>query len=163
VKDANKTKRGFAVSGVGPAALPRVHEVLVSGKKPSSAFPSGADVSLVFFSHPARARVAIDRIEREGKIIRIHFMLISHGLLNISSTLALIPLGQLPAGDYRVEMIRSPNERKHNQLGFPPVEANAEQRIICRPFEFSVVQSRLPSCECSDSQLAMPYVWPFSF
>jgi hypothetical protein len=117
----------------------------------------------VFFSHPARARVAIDRIEREGKIIRIHFMLISHGLLNISSTLALIPLGQLPAGDYRVEMIRSPNERKHNQLGFPPVEANAEQRIICRPFEFSVVQSRLPSCECSDSQLAMPYVWPFSF
>jgi hypothetical protein len=138
VKEANKTKRGFAISGVGPAALPGVHDVLVRGKKPSNRFRSDADVSLVFFSHPTRARVAIDRIEREGKIIRIHFMLISHGLLNISSTLAMIPLGQLQAGEYRVEMIRSPNELKHNQPSFPPVEENAEQRIICRPFEFSV-------------------------
>ncbi len=142
VAKETKPKQGFAVAGIGREALVGIHDVLVLSKGPQSALPAGTDVSIVFFSHPERARVAIDRIERHGNVVRIHFMLISHGQLNISSSLAIIPLGQLPAGEYRVEMVRSPNELKHNQPGFPPVEADAERLFICRPFEFSVEERK---------------------
>jgi hypothetical protein len=132
---------GFAVAGIDRAALHGVYDVFVKGEKPKQSFPASAKITVVFFSRLSQPRVVVDRIERIDSLIRIHYMLISHGHLNLSSTLSLIPIGELPPGRYRVELIRSAKELQHNQRGFPLVEQNAESRIICAPFEFSVYTS----------------------
>jgi hypothetical protein len=138
-RDANgKTKSGFAVKGTGREALQGAHAVLVKGEQASKQFDANEEVTIVFFAYPAQPGVGIERIQRIGNVITVTYFLRSHGLMTDTWRLALIPLGKLPEGKYRVELIRSSNEAQHNQKGFPPVEPKIEERIICSPFEFGV-------------------------
>ncbi|MEX2168422.1 MAG: hypothetical protein WD851_03855 [Pirellulales bacterium] len=134
-----KPTPGFAVKGTDRAALQSVYDVLVKGEEPIDSFPVGTAVSLVFFGHPTQPRVGLDRVELVDGMVKIHYMLVSHGSGSVTWYLAMIPCGKLPPGTYGVEMIRSSAwEKKYNQPDFPSIEVGAEDNIICRPFSFTV-------------------------
>jgi hypothetical protein len=130
---------GFAVEGQDLAALQGVYNVLVKGDEPQERFSSGTDVSVVFFTLPIQPGMRIDSVERKRNLVSIHYLLVSHGMLEVSWKLALIPLGKLLPGKYQVEMVRlSKKEKDVNQRGYPYVDPGIEQRIVCRPFSFAV-------------------------
>jgi hypothetical protein len=135
-----RTRPGFAVKGTGREALQGIYDVIVKGKAPESSFPSGDSVSVVFLSYPAQPYVAVDRVIRRGFNVNIHFILVSHSELDMSWNLALISLDRLAPGRYHVKNIRSRKERQFNERGMPPVSPNAEEKIVCKSFEFEVVK-----------------------
>jgi len=139
--ESKAPRTGFAVAGVGRAALPGVYAAIVEGKERQDTFSEQDEITVVFFTRPSVAGVIIDRIEWQGNILRIHFTMVSQGELAARSSLALIPVGKLAAGKYRVETVRS-SRTDRDQRGFPPVKAGAENEIVCRPFNF-VVASRV--------------------
>jgi len=132
---------GFAVSGQGRNALPGIYDVLVKGNKPSDSFNPGTDVSVIFFALKSGARIRIDRIERVGHLVNIHYLMLPHGLRIQKWKLAIVPLGQLPPGEYHVQAVRETSEEhKVGGPGVPAVKAGAERRIISQPFTFVVAE-----------------------
>ena len=120
------------------AGVPFLDRVIQKNEKPKNRFSTEEAVSVVFFSFPIQPRVQLKSIERIGNSLRIHYLLISSGLLDVRPALALIPLGKLKSGDYQVEMVRLPNEATIDNRYFPPIEANFEHKYICRSFSFVV-------------------------
>jgi len=148
-----KPHAGFAVRGRDRSALPGVHRVLVQGEKPNESFSVDEEVSLVFYSHLAGPLVGLDRVERRDNRIEIHYLLIAEKQAYVSSIIALVPCGKLPTGEYQIKMIRAvAKEKGFNQQEFPPVEAGAEDHIICKPFSFTVVGESSETSDDSASQ-----------
>jgi hypothetical protein len=135
-------RSGFAVSGTSRDALNGVYEVLVEDREPQNVFRAGTEISIVFFSHPSQPHVGIDRVERRGGNVEIQYVLASHGLSSVTWHLSLIPLGKLPPGHYRVEMLRTANNQRFNQHGFPSIDSTWDRFIICGPFSFKVVDEK---------------------
>lgn len=133
-------KRGFAVSGTGRDALKGVHNVLVSGRKPSAVLSSEGEVCAVFFSYPSQVGVSLDHVERNENKVQIYYLLTARGQQSMDAQLWVIPLGMLISGDYEVQLIRSPKDKGLNPKGLPLVDEKLEQRIVCRPFKFTVEQ-----------------------
>jgi hypothetical protein len=134
-KDA---KPAFAVLGTGLDALRAAHEVLVNKKKPRETFPAGNEVSLVFFAHETQPYVHLHKVERQGNNVNIHFRFVPHEEEVTERYIALIPLGKLSLGKYRVNIIRSPMPQNYIDLGFRPMSDEVARRIVCRSFSFSV-------------------------
>jgi hypothetical protein len=129
---------GFVVQGTGREALQGIVNVLVEKKKPEGEFSSKDELSLVFFIHPTGVGTGIESVEVEGNSINITYFLTSNSTLLSNPRLYLIPLGELPAGKYTVNMARPANEASRNQPGFPPIPAGVEKYTVCRPFDFVV-------------------------
>lgn len=131
-----QSKPGFAVEGEGRDAISGVLDVLVKNDAPRKTLSTRGKVSVVFFSNAAQPYVAVEKVRRSGNKVMVYYTVASHGHMDLTWELALIPLGSLPAGKYDVEVLRSPNAK--DQPGFPSVEPNIEKYIVCRPFSFVV-------------------------
>ncbi|MEX2309626.1 MAG: hypothetical protein WD738_18790 [Pirellulales bacterium] len=128
----------FAVLGTGLDALREAHAVFVEKKKPRDRFPAASEVSVVFFSYQFGPYVHVHEIARQGNIVDIRYRFVPHEEQITAEGIALIPLGKLGAGKYRVDIIQTPMEQKYLDKGFRPVsEANA-RRIVSRSFSFAV-------------------------
>lgn len=129
-----KVGSGFAVEGTDRAALQGVYDVLVKGNEPNNRFNAGTELSIIFYTRPAQRRVRLEQVQRRDGLIEIRYKFIPHGRMHITWNLALIPIGKLPPGEYRVEMVRSSGkEVQPNQL-------ENESQIVCRPFSFEVIE-----------------------
>jgi hypothetical protein len=133
-----KAKPAFAVRGMGLDALGEAHEVLVGKQRRRGTLPSGADISIVFFAHETGPYVHLQKVERQGNNIDIQYHFIPHDSKETMRYVALIPLGKLNAGAYRVKINKSPMEQKYLDLGFRPVSDADSSRIVSRPFSFTV-------------------------
>ena len=133
-----KARAGFAVGGTGREALGKVHSILVKNKPPSKSIPAHSEVSIFFFSHPDQPIVHIHRVERLGSVVNIHYGFIPNENEETSEYFALIPLGEVPAGKYRVNVIQSPRSQKDVDQGFQPIRKEVARRIVCNSFSFSV-------------------------
>jgi len=136
-KDAN---HGFTVQGEGFDALREAHAVFVEEKTRRDTFSANSEISAVFFAHETRRYVHLHKVERQGDNISIYYRFIPHETEETTRHFALIPLGRLPNGNYRVKVIRSPMEQKYADIGFRPLNDDVARRIVCRPFSFSVSQ-----------------------
>jgi hypothetical protein len=140
-----KAGLSFAVAGRDRAALQGIYNVLVKGEEPQRRFPAGTYVSVIFFTIPTQAGFRLDRVERVGNTIHIRYMLPSHGLTVVSWKLALIPLDELPPGEYHVETHRSSEmEKNFNQRGYSSYEPGVERRIVSGPFSYTVTEQDPP-------------------
>jgi len=131
---------GFAVLGMGTDALRKAHDILVRNMKPQQTVAIGSEVSLVFFSYESIAYVHLHTVERQGRVINIRYRFVPHETMEVTEHLALIPLGKLPSGKYRVNVIQAPMDRKYVGSRFPPVSDEVARRIVCRSFSFSVAE-----------------------
>jgi hypothetical protein len=129
--------QSFAVAGAGNAALGAAYKVLVD-KQPQQSLTTAQDISVVFYSFEFSNYVHISNVERRGNLIEIEYHFIPHDSKNLTSHFALIPLGQLPAGEYDVQFKRLPLEKQYIENGYKSVSDEWVQRIICKPFRFSV-------------------------
>jgi len=130
--------QGFAVRGEGRDSLQGVYSVLVRDERPDDRFLVGTKLSVVFFAVPSLP-VCLDSIERSDNKVTIRYMLLPQGSTYLPWHLSLIPLGELPSGQYQVEMIRSVDkERELIPPGLPAMAPDAERQIVCRSFRFTV-------------------------
>jgi hypothetical protein len=142
-REMDRVGPGFAVEGQGRPALKGIYDVVVNGKEPQQHFPTGKELSIVFYSRPMQPGVRLENVSRTGEHFEIRYLLISHGNLSIAPCLALIPVGKLPSGKYRVDMKRClENEAKFSERGFPPVEVGWEKDYVCQPFSFVVKERK---------------------
>jgi len=129
---------GFVVSGIGAEALREAHAVLVKGQKPRESFPANSKLSIVFFSRAFEYYVHLDKVERRTSTITIRYFFVPHHTQVMTAHFALIPLGEVPPGEWKVETVRSPIPPSPKLAGMAPPPAAADSITICRPFSFVV-------------------------
>jgi hypothetical protein len=138
-KKGETTKSAFAVLGTGREALEGAYSVLVGGEDYDKAFPFDSNVTIVFFSHLCGQYVHVERIERRGKNLEVKYRVVPHMTTNMTWHLALIPLGTLPIGKHRVEVIQLPGGTDKAGHFIGGLSAAAAARIVCGSFSFSVI------------------------
>jgi hypothetical protein len=128
-------KSAFAVSGTELEVLREVHAVLVEGKKARESLPQNRDIHVVFFSYSNKPYVHLEKVERQGNVVNVHWRFVPHETEETTEHFALIPLGKLPSGKYRVNVIRSSMDAG-NLL--QRVRDEVVRRIVCQSFSFTV-------------------------
>jgi hypothetical protein len=134
------TAKGFAVAGTEKEALSKALSAFIKKQQPRQAFPANAQVIVFFFSHSFGQYVHLNDVERREKTIKIVYRFVPHKTKQLTAHYALIPLGKLPIGKYRVDIVRLPLEQKYVNQGFKSVDSQWGNRVVCQPFSFEVIQ-----------------------
>lgn len=134
------TTKGFVVVGTEKEALSKALAALTKKQQPCQTFSANAQVFAFFFSHSFGQYVHLDIVERRGKTIKIAYRFVPHETKQLTAHYALIPLGKLPIGKYRVDIVRLPLEEKSVEQGFKSAESEWEGRVVCQPFTFEIVE-----------------------
>jgi hypothetical protein len=147
-KFSNAPRPGFAVAGNGRSALHAAIAVFLDWGARRVKFSSEDEITIVFFSEfISRYPVQIREVERKDNRIEVQYELVPD--INWSShiNLALIPLGKLPAGEYRIELRQLPRKLKpvEVKLGFQELDKEWSRNFLCKPFSFKVeAKARVP-------------------
>jgi hypothetical protein len=117
---------------------------MVEDKLPHESFQSEDKITLAFFSYQFAAYVNLVSIERHGKDIEIQYRFVRPTNKIQTAHLALIPLGKLPVGEYRVSIKQVPMVQELIDGGYKPIEPQYlredwGRRFVCQPFSFSIV------------------------
>jgi len=121
-----------------------------------NSFFSSNKLCIVFFSYASPYPVVLDRIERRGTVIDIRYRFVPGIPPGSTVHLAMIPLGKLPAGEYRVKISQSPREQKYVDAGLGRVSDEQVSRIICGPFSFQVWDPPKPDPGLSKGAVEIP-------
>jgi hypothetical protein len=131
---------GFVVQGTAENALRQAHAVIANDIAGDKSVSAGEDVWVVLFSHEYSCYVHLDRIEGHDRTIDIRYRFAPHKSNELTSHFALIPIGRLSPGQYRVEMIALAIEDEFVRAGFKPTDEQTIRRVVCQSFSFSVLQ-----------------------
>jgi len=134
------SQSGFAVAGTRMDALREAHQVLTLGRPVVSEFPSGSDITLVFYSKTSGTYVHLTNVERCRTDITISYQFTPHATAQVTEHIALVPLGALAPGKYSVDIVRSPTDSKYAKLGFGELSQEEADRIVCHPFSFVILE-----------------------
>jgi hypothetical protein len=139
IQDAkgDKPHPAFAVSSTGRKALQSATETIASGREPQQTFRPDEEITIVFFSRPAGSRVQLQKVVRDANAIDVFYRFYADGLTAMTSHVALIPLGRLPAGKYHVKFVQLPMGAREQGVGGELME-DWERQLICRAFSFTV-------------------------
>jgi len=105
---SDKPPVGFVVEGLGKEALAKASDVITGKTKRSEVFPTGKDLTLVFFTNASGRYVRLDEVVRRGNDIDIKYHFVTKNTMDAEVYVALIPLGKLPANKYPVWVKRNP-------------------------------------------------------
>jgi hypothetical protein len=136
---------GFVVSGSGRSALRAASAVFIDGVKPRERFSPDDEITIVFFSEPfSKYRVRIKQVKQTAKEVEFLYQLEPSIEGRNFTNFALIPLGKLPAGTYRVEMRQSPHELTpvEKMYRFKSLDEEWSRNFLCKPFCFTVAGTR---------------------
>ncbi|MDC0936652.1 hypothetical protein OAS39_10225 [Pirellulales bacterium] len=92
----------------GIAALKIAAETLDRNLPAPKTIPFGRPLSLFFYSHIAPGYVQIRSIQREESLVTINYQIVTHASAAATTHYALIPLGPLPDGKFRVDIKELP-------------------------------------------------------
>jgi hypothetical protein len=143
-RNVESKRSGFAVTGTGLAALNEAHFCLAEKQQARLAFPTDREISLVVFSELADRYFYVEHVRREGLKIKVEYRLVPHAEKVLSQHFAIVPVGSLPAGRYRVEMMQLPMRQSEIDAGFEPAIDTYSSRIACQPFSFLVRDEEPP-------------------
>jgi hypothetical protein len=135
----DRPTKGFAVVGVGEAALNEADKVLAQGDGPAKQMPANADVSIVFFSAFFNRYVHLTSVDMRKGRIAIDYVLVPHMSKEMTAHLALIPVGPLSAGKWEVE-ITQVQDKKILEEGYKQISDEMAREVVCEPFSFDVVE-----------------------
>jgi hypothetical protein len=119
---------GFVVTGTGKDALHNVMESLESASR-SQTVPADEEIAVFFYSREFGSYVHLERVSMVENTLTLSYRFVKHSTKTTEANFALIPLGKLPVGQYRVEIAQLPVERE--------IRADLSD-IVCKPFQFSV-------------------------
>lgn len=134
----DKALPGFVIpSACNSRTLLGVHPVLRGKPNPLKRnFPEG-EFTLIFFSHPLSYYARLRAVEQDDDRIIVRYQFEPHTTPEATVHFALIPLGKLAAGEYKVDYEQIPLEQKYRDQGFEPVPPKAED-TVCHDFSFTV-------------------------
>jgi len=139
VEKPERPRAGFAVHGKRRAVLHGAHGVLAARGTPFSRFANDSDINVVFFSHAAGVQTQLKRIELRNCNVKVFYKFVNRNIRIITNSFALIPLGKLPQGTYKVEMIQEPDKKAKNAYErLVHLDSEKVSRIVCDPFTFVV-------------------------
>lgn len=110
------------------------------GISQSSPLPPNEEVTLVIYSHPCSYFFRLKQVERDVNTITVRYQFEPHYSPESTIHFALIPLGKLPIGDYKVEMEQLPMEKKWQEAGFLRVHNARARKLVNLPFSFTVAE-----------------------
>lgn len=122
----------------------------------NDSFFSTDELSVVFYSYTSPYVIEFERIERRGAVIDIRYRFVPGIPPGSMVHFAMIPLGKLSVGEYRVEISQSSMEQKYVDAGFKPVSDKQASRIVCQPFSFNVSNPPAPPPELSKNAVDIP-------
>lgn len=128
----NTIKPGFVVAGTDKEALSNVLDTLDSAN-PSQTVPADEEIAVFFYSREFGSYVHLESISITENTLTLTYRFVKHSTKTTEANFALIPLGKLPAGQYKVEMVQLPVEGEHS---------TNLSNIVCKPFRFSVTKQR---------------------
>lgn len=133
-------RSGMAVQGEGRDALDNLYRVRTE-RLPHNTVKANSPISLAIFTRGTKGIVYLDNVRRLGNEFTIQYRFAPTHAQETGSTIALIPVGQLEAGMYKVSLERLPLEQEYRDRGFrePPREWINN---ICSSFSFSVDRPR---------------------
>jgi hypothetical protein len=140
-RSRTEMRPGFAVTGEGREALEQVHAILVKGKTSQDRFPQGIKISAVFFTRRIGS-MHLMKIERVGNTITINYCrepTASHPI--VSPKVAMIPLGKLAPGKYRVNILGFSKKPDSPKSSCEPITEDRIKNQVCQPYEFEIVES----------------------
>jgi hypothetical protein len=138
-RDGGSARPAFAVLGKDAEALRGAHAVLVEGQKPKQSFSPDDAVSVVFFAYGFSGRhVSIRNVRRDDTSIAIQYASDRYFERHRSPRIALISIGRLVSGTYRVEIVQRPMDKRFIKLGFETDNSNWSRQFVCQSFSFSV-------------------------
>lgn len=135
VKD--KADPAFAVEGEEREALRNAHAVLDGKQQRPTSLSKNSSVSIAFFSLSSSYYISITDVQIQGEVIRIKYEYIPHITADVTKLFALIPLGKLSTGHYRVEIEHEPFEKRFSKFR----KSGPDDRMlgrVCTSFEFDV-------------------------
>jgi len=134
----SKARPAFVVSGDVAMALTAAKETLVQGIPPRPSFHTTDDLSVVFFSHASPLYVHLESVRRGNNEIEVRYRYVSHEQSWITDHFALIPLGKLPAGKYRIKIVQSPMDATLLAKGNRPPSRDFTESAVSKSSQFEV-------------------------
>ena len=111
-----------------------------TGLMQSSPLPPEDEITLVVFSYPCSYFFRLKQVERDENTITVRYQFEPHYSPESTVHFALIPLGKLPIGDYRVKMEQLPMEKQWQEAGFLRVHDARARNLVSLPFSFTVAE-----------------------
>lgn len=140
--------------------IPHLMEGVMRHGKPenwTNSFPVGDEMTLVFFSHPLSYYIQLTEVARTGKNITVSYKPIPHYTSESTVHFALIPLGQLPAGEYRVQFKQVGMAKEFYKAGFAPLGYEQQKKHICQTFSFTIWEPPRPDdSKLSENAVVIP-------
>lgn len=140
IRESWYQETGLVVEGEGIDALKKFHQIRVDRLKRNAVQPD-VPLTLVFFTTRTGAAVHLDKVSKSGNTFIVEYRFVPHQESISSQQLALIPLGKLASGKYRVEIVRLPVKQELIDKGFSEPDAKAINNI-CNSFGFGVFNRR---------------------
>lgn len=127
---------GFVVPGRGMPALRAAHAVLAGGRPRRNRVAAGRPATLVFFARELGSYVHLRSVTYAAHRFAIDYRFVPHMTKEMTVHLALIPLPNLRAGRYDVD-VRGEIEQPENT---PPSPGSADRwsSMVAGPFSFTV-------------------------
>jgi hypothetical protein len=119
---------GMAVNGEGGEALEDLRRKRID-KQERSEVSADSTISLAFYTGGIGWKIELEQVERKGSVVTIRYRPIPYREAMSCSHLALIPVGKLPTGTYRVVVEQLPMEKKYEAQGFQQPSPNLKDRV----------------------------------
>jgi hypothetical protein len=132
-----RPKTAFVVTGSPGEALIKAHDVILKKQPMESEFATDVPLTLVFMSYSG-FHMSITPVElRKGNVseIAVNYFVKMSGRGDAEDYFALIPLGKLPAGLYRVIVKQVPGTSDYRPNGPEPIIPRA---VVSPGFTFTV-------------------------
>jgi hypothetical protein len=128
----------FVVLGNGNEALDNVYAVFVTGEKPASVFPTGRELSLVFFSRSCSALVELKSVTRNSNNVEVQYAFVPRREKELSQHFSIIPLDDLPRGNITVEVLWADTNRDFARFRRKPIDKASARLIVSGSFSFTI-------------------------
>lgn len=135
---------GYAVPGT-PSQGVRWAMRALRHRKPHPPIPTTEDINLAFFAQVSSYRTQLLSVRRDGFDIHIEYRFVPQYSAEPQVGFALIPLGQLHAGQYSVKVHKAPMEQKYLDAGFKPVSDEQASRIVSGSYLFEIPKAFVPA------------------
>lgn len=134
----DKAGPAFAVQGTGLEALKNAHAVITEKQSRPTSLPQDSEVSVIFFSLEFGNYVHLTKVERDKNTINIRYEFVPHTQKHLTRHFAIIPLGKLPKGQYKVDVGAEPFADRFRDQGMVEIPDERKLPRVSPSFEFSV-------------------------
>ena len=121
--EGEKSGKVLLIKGHGFEALKNAN-IAIKDKQPPLEYPAGEKLSVLFFAHPGKGYVQINKVEHSASSVSIFYRIAPNRTLERTRHVALIPLPGFESDSFTVQIVD------------PPEATEKDLRRVCRSATF---------------------------